>query len=97
VRFEWDDRKAARNLKIHGVAFEDAELVFEDIYHAIFRKDRVVDGEQRGHIIGLARETTLLLVVHTVRHEDDEVIRIISARKTERRERKDYQESISAR
>jgi uncharacterized DUF497 family protein len=96
VRFEWDDWKAARNLKIHGVALEDAELVFEDIY-AIFRKDRVVDGEQRWHIIGLARETTLLLVVHTVRYEDEEVVRIISARKTERRERKDYQESISAR
>jgi uncharacterized DUF497 family protein len=96
LRFEWDDKKAAKNLNIHGVTFEDAELVFADTF-AIFRKDRVVEGEQRWHVIGVAAEASLLLVVHTVRDEDEEVIRIISARRAERRERKAYQENFSTR
>jgi uncharacterized DUF497 family protein len=88
-------QKAARNLRVHGVAFEDAELVFADVF-AIFRKDRVVEGEQRWHVIGVAGEASLLLVVHTVRDEDEEIVRIISARTAERRERQAYQENISS-
>jgi hypothetical protein len=58
----------------------------------VFRKDRVVDGEQRWHAIGAARKA-LLLVVHVYRKErenGEEIIRIISAREASQRERRIY-------
>ena len=61
--------------------------------HTIFREDRVVAGEQRWHAIGMAADA-LLLVVHVYRMENDndqeETIRIISAREANKRERRIY-------
>ena len=93
MRFEWDGEKDRINQRKHrGIAFESAALVFDDP-HVIFCKDRIVDGEPRWHAIGAA-EGAVLLVVHAYRMENDngeeEIIRIISAREGNQRERRVY-------
>ena len=93
VRFEWDDAKARSNERKHGVSFEDAMLVFADPY-ALMAQDRAVSGELRWQTIGMAAGIVLLLVAHTVRDEQEqEIIRIISARKATRKECKRYDEN----
>ena len=92
MRFEWDAEKDAANQRKHGgIAFSSAALIFDDP-DVRFRRDRVVDGEQRWHAIG-AVEEAVLLVVHVYREEDEngeEIIRIISARQANQRERRLY-------
>ncbi len=74
------------------MSFETAGLVFTDPF-ARMRQDRVVNGEPRWQAIGRVAEELVLVVAHTVRSEDDnEVIRIISARKALKQERKRYEE-----
>jgi len=91
--FEWDDAKAKTNVRKHGVRFEDAMLVFADPY-ALVEQDRVEDGELRWQTLGLVGNIVLLLVAHTVRAgQEGEIIRIISARKAVRKERKLYEEN----
>ena len=90
-RFEWDFDKARSNLLKHGVAFEDAELVWSDTLH-IKRFDRSEDGEERWHALGLAAGIVLLFVVHTCPGEGDEVIRVVSARRATKGERKAYED-----
>jgi uncharacterized DUF497 family protein len=93
VRFEWDEAKARTNARKHGVRFEDAMLVFADPC-ALVVQDRLEGGELRWQTLGLAGGVVLLLVAHTVRNEHgDEIIRIISARKAVRMERKHYDEN----
>ena len=92
VRFEWDPEKARTNLVKHGVAFEDACLVWDDPHH-ILRFDRHEDGEERWQIIGHAFGVVILVVWHTYPDpNDEERIRIIGARKAERSERRAYEE-----
>ena len=93
VWFEWDQAKARSNERKHGVRFDDAMLVFADPF-ALVEQDRIEDGELRWQTLGLVGEVVLLLVAHTVRGEaEDEIIRIISARKASREERKRYDEN----
>jgi len=93
VRFEWDEAKAKSNARKHGVRFEDAMLVFADPY-ALVEQDRLEGGELRWQTLGLVGGVVLLLVAHTVRNErEDEIIRIISARKAVQKERKRYDEN----
>ncbi len=93
VRFEWDEAKARSSKRKHGVRFEDALLVFADPF-ALVEQDRTEGGEMRWQTLGLAGDILLLLVAHTVRNEyEDEVIRIISARRAVRKERKLYDEN----
>ncbi|MFI5098056.1 MAG: BrnT family toxin [Candidatus Acidiferrales bacterium] len=93
IRFEWDEAKARSNVRKHGVRFEDAMLVFADLY-ALVVQDRLEGGELRWQTLGLAGGIVLLLVAHTVRNEqEDEIIRIISARQAARKERKRYDEN----
>ena len=81
--------QAKSNLRKHGVRFEDAMLVFADPF-AMVEQDRWEGGELRWQTLGLIGGIVLLLVAHTVRgEEDDEIIRIISARKAIRKERND--------
>jgi uncharacterized DUF497 family protein len=80
ARFSWDERKNRANRRKHGVSFEAATRVFRDRF-VIFNQDREVEGEARWQAIGKASEA-LLLVAHTYEQDDDEErIRIISARK----------------
>ena len=93
VWFEWDEAKARSNARKHGVRFEDAMLVFADPY-ALAAQDRTEKGELRWQTLGLVSGIVLLLVAHTVLSEgEDEVIRIISARKASRKERIRYDQN----
>lgn len=92
LRFEWDSAKAATNLRKHGVSFETAARVFSDP-EALLELDRIAEGEERWRAIGRIGEQVVLAVAHTVREEDEgETIRIISARRADRRERRRYEE-----
>jgi uncharacterized protein len=92
--FSWDADKNKRNQRKHGVSFEAAKLIFDDPLH-ISRQDRTEDGEQRWQTIGMVGDVALLLVAHT--WEDTESngkhIRIISARRATKLERKVYEQS----
>ena len=93
ILFEWDEAKAEINRVKHGVTFEDATLVFGDP-HGLAEQDRIEGGERRWQTIGTVEDTLLLLVAHTVREEgSDEIIRIISARRANRKERDRYEEN----
>ena len=94
TKFEWDPAKALANLRKHGVSFETAMRVFADPL-ASSNQDRIEDGEPRWITIGVVEGYVLLVVAHTVRNEDDgtEIIRIISARRADPKERKDYEQN----
>jgi uncharacterized DUF497 family protein len=91
LKFEWDPAKAATNLRKHDVAFEDAVLVWSDPLHLV-RFDRIEDGEERWHALGMAAGIVLLLVVHTYPEDDDDRVRILSARKATKAERRAYED-----
>ncbi|SEF61717.1 hypothetical protein SAMN05421819_0596 [Bryocella elongata] len=89
--FDWDENKNAANLRKHGVAFEDAVLVFDDPFH-ISLPDRIVEGEQRWQMIGMAEGVLVLLLAHTLEtNDEDQYVRLISARKAEPHERRRYE------
>ena len=91
TEFEWNTNKAKSNLIKHGIRFEEAVLVFDDPYH-LSLQDRHENGEFRWQTIGLVHGLIVIMVAHTVRFESgDEVIRIISARKADRKERSRYE------
>ncbi len=91
MRFEWDAAKNRANQYKHDLSFETAQGVFDDPLH-LSVQDRVVDGEQRWQTIGMVFGIVLVIVAHTHRGEgDEEVARIISARKATRKERRDYE------
>jgi uncharacterized DUF497 family protein len=85
VEFTWDEHKNRVNQRKHGVSFETAILVFNDPFQ-VSRQDRVQDGEERWQTIGTVRGMHVLVVAHTV-EDDDNLIRIISARKATPQER----------
>lgn len=90
MKWEWDEEKARHNLAKHKVSFERAKLVFDDPHHVSLRDD--CETEERWLTMGLVNGVVVLLVVHTVEERnDEEVIRIISARKATRRERERYE------
>lgn len=88
MKFEWDKNKAKTNLKKHRVSFEEAETVFEDNFTVTINDDAHSFGEKRFVTIGQSLAGRLLIISHTF---DVEIIRIISARKPTKRERKDYE------
>ena len=91
IRFEWDVNKAARNITEHeGVTFEEAATIFRDPLAYIFDDDEHSDKEYRELIIGYSQRKRLLIVSFT---ERDDVIRIISARKVDTGERRDYEKA----
>lgn len=90
--FTWDELKNRRNRRKHGVSFDTATQVFLDPLH-ISRQDRIVDGEERWQTIGVVNGVLLLLVAYAVADEEEEIIRIISARRVTRQERIAYEEA----
>ncbi|NBX37157.1 MAG: BrnT family toxin [Planctomycetes bacterium] len=94
LRFEWDPRKAAANKSKHGVTFDEAVSVFADELALFMADPEHSDKEDRFVLLGLSSSVRLLVVVHSHR-EDDETIRIISARRANNRERAHYKESNS--
>ncbi|SRR5258708_5428630 len=91
IWFEWDPAKERSNQRKHGISFAIAQHVFGDL-HAFSEQDRIEGGERRWQTLGLVGGVLLLLVVHTVQNDgDDEIIRLISARRADRKERKRYE------
>jgi uncharacterized DUF497 family protein len=92
LTFEWDAAKAASNLAKHSVGFEEAATVFGDPLSVTIFDPAHSQAEDRFIILGRSHLDKLLVVVHTERGDN---IRIISARRASRRERKQYEEAIS--
>jgi uncharacterized DUF497 family protein len=89
LEFEWDPQKAESNVAKHGVSFEEAATVFGDPLGRIVADPRHSLEEHRFVLLGLSREQHLLTVMFVDRGE---AIRILSARRATRRERRDYEE-----
>lgn len=89
LRFEWDPKKAAANLRKHGVSFEDAQTVFVDENAKLIDDPDHSEDEDRFVLLGLTSSLRLLVVCHCYRPEGN-VVRIISARKAEGHERNSY-------
>mgnify|MGYP001605807418 CR=1 FL=1 len=90
IKFEWDYVKAASNIEKHGVSFDEAKSVFYDEFAIQFYDDENSDSEERFLMLGVSNNSRILLVCHCERG-DGEIIRIISARKATKNERKHYQ------
>ena len=90
MRVTWDPEKAKLNRRKHGIRFSDAEGVLFDPY-ALTEEDQAADGEQRYVTIGLDSLSRVLVVVYTYRGDD---IRLISARRATRKERRSYEKRI---
>jgi uncharacterized DUF497 family protein len=90
LEFEWDPKKAESNRTHHGIDFEEALTVFRDPLARIFDDEVHSENEVREIIIGYSAKRRLVLACFTVR---DGRIRMISARKATRLERKDYEEN----
>ena len=89
MRFDWDEVKAAANIKNHeGVSFEEAETVFGDPLAGIFDDDEHSYDEKRNVIFGHSDQERLLMVSYTEREND--TIRIISARLATPKEARRY-------
>ena len=96
LRFEWDPHKAAANFRKHGISFEIATHVFDDPF-VLASIERVEESEERWQAIGSVEGSLVVLVVHTLREENEhgipiEIIRIISAREADKKERKRYEQ-----
>jgi len=89
IRFDWDPKKAAANLRRHKVSFEDAKSVFSDERALLIDDPDHSEEEDRFVLLGLSHSLRLLVVVHCYRAEGH-VIRIISARKADADEQSSY-------
>lgn len=89
VLFEWDIKKASKNEAKHKINFEESSTVFNDPLACIFDDPIHSLEENREIIIGHSISGMLLVVCFTERRKD--TVRIISARKASRKERKDYE------
>lgn len=92
MTFTWDSKKAAANLKKHGVDFREAATVFDDGLSTTFPDIDHSTAEQRFLIIGMSARRRLLVVSHT---EAGNTVRMISARTATRHERTFYEEDES--
>ncbi len=88
IDFDWDPKKDKANQKKHGVSFEEARTVFYD--EAAILIEDPDEAEDRFVMIGLSAALRALVVCHCYR-EEDHVIRVISARRANRAERRDYE------
>jgi len=89
MRILWDEEKNHKNIKDHKVSFEEAETVFYDPNAKIIHNPDHSIEEERFIILGMSKLLKLLVVCHCYR-ENDEIIRIITARKATKNETKEY-------
>jgi uncharacterized DUF497 family protein len=90
--FEWDREKAAANYRDHGIQFNEAATVLED-ESALTREDTEALDEQRFVSVGMSSDGHVLVVVFT--HREPDIVRIISAWKANRRQRREYEKGRS--
>ena len=76
----------------HGISFDTAARAFFDPLH-ISRQDRIVEGEERWQTVGMIDGVLLVLVAYSVLDQEEEVVRIISARRATKPERIEYEEA----
>ena len=93
VRFDWDPRKAAANLRKHRVSFEEAETAFLDEEALVIDDPDHSEAEDRFILMGVSGGLRILFVCHCVR-ESGSLIRIISARRADRYEQEQYRERL---
>ena len=89
IRFEWDENKNQINIDKHGISFEEAMTVFYDPDALVTHDEDHSDDEDRFLILGISEALHLLIVCHCYR-EENETIRIISARKANKTEARQY-------
>ncbi len=89
IRFEWNDKKSTQNKKKHGVSFEEAQSVFYDERAIQYLDPDHSKDEDRFIMLGMSYKIRVLVVCHCYRMNDS-VIRIISARKADKNEERDY-------
>jgi hypothetical protein len=90
LKFEWDRRKETANRKKHDVSFSEAKTAFYDENARVIADPDHSEEEDRFILLGLSSQLRLLVVCHCYR-EDQDTIRIISARKANRSERREYE------
>ena len=88
MQFEWDPAKAARSLAKHRVSFDEASTVLGDPLAGTILDPRHSGGERRFIAIGRSTSQRLITIAHA---EREDRVRIISARRATRRERKHYE------
>jgi uncharacterized DUF497 family protein len=89
LRFAWDPRKAKENARKHGVTFEEAQTVFLDDYAVLIADPDHSDAEERFLLLGVSSRLRILVVCHCHR-EAENLIRLISARRADRNEQRQY-------
>ena len=89
MRFSWDEAKGRENIQKHGVSFEEASTVFADENARLKHDPEHSQAEDRFILLGYSVKMRMLIVCHVYR-ENDEVIRLISARKATRNEQRQY-------
>ncbi len=89
LRFEWDSKKAQSNKRKHGITFEEASTIFSVPLSITIHDPAHSIGEDRFITIGTAINDKLIVVVHADR---DDIIRIISARRATKNERRQYEQ-----
>ncbi|MEM9009430.1 MAG: BrnT family toxin [Cyanobacteria bacterium P01_F01_bin.86] len=90
IEFIWDEQKAETNIAKHGVSFEEAKTAFYDPNARVTYDPDHSQDEDRYILLGISESLRILVVCHLYR-EDEETIRLISARKATKPERKQYQ------
>lgn len=93
LEFEWDERKNTSNRKKHGVWFEEAQQVFNDVNAIVFFDRDNSKDEDRFIILGFSSSNRILVVVYCERPRSAK-IRIISARKATKKEIHSYEEGV---
>lgn len=94
LEFSWDTEKDKTNHKKHGISFTEAQTVFHDENARLIDDPDHSEEEERFILLGMSSKLRILIVCHCYRVEDT-VIRIISARKANKKERKQYEEHLS--
>jgi hypothetical protein len=94
IKFSWDEKKARINIQKHKVSFEEAKTVFADENARLINDPDHSYEEERFIMIGLSSKLKILTVVHCYR-DNDNIIRIISARKSTKNEESQYKEFLS--
>jgi len=87
--FEWDEQKENANVQKHGVSFEEARSAFSDEHALVFFDPDHSGDEDRFILLGLSAKLRTLVVCHCFR-EEETVIRMISARKADTEEEREY-------
>ena len=93
MKFEWDENKNEINQRKHGISFDEVTSVFRDAFAIVFDDPDHSENEERFLIIGTSDKRGICLVSHCYRGQD-QVIRIISARKATKTESNIYEEGI---